>query len=113
MSESCCWWKSGMKFLAEWTFEGGPNNSRRRRETQSVINRECMIVHDGVDVYINLSGTADNIPVSRISWGGIFCVTGNSKTYCIKLPGGCASTKRMEAAYACMSQIIIKKENKV
>ena len=43
------WWNYGMEAWMEWTFEGGlnlMNGSRSRRETRSVINLACMIVHE-------------------------------------------------------------------
>ena len=45
MTESRGWWKCGIGNCAEWTFEAGPKESRRRREPGPVIKPACMMVH--------------------------------------------------------------------
>ena len=68
-----------MEWIVEWTFEGSLKLyfylEYGLSGTEPVINQECMLVHEKVDIFVNLSGTAiirvDFITVSnRKVWGG-------------------------------------------
>lgn len=49
-----------MEQMTEWTFEGIRKaiSDYGMSGTEPVINQECMLVHERVDIDVNLSGTA-------------------------------------------------------
>ena len=69
--------------MIEWTFEGSRKSLNAEEYglsgTEPVINQECMLVHEKVDDYVKLSGTAiiiDIITASNSLFGAVFLYKG-------------------------------------